>query len=125
MADEMHLVRDVLDKQLLDREGRKMGKADGIVLLPWKDGPPRVLAIESGAGVLGWRLGPSIGRWIERTLRKIGPRLREPVRIPIEKIRQRGVDLHLDVDAIECGSYAFERWLSENVIGRIPGSAAK
>ncbi len=28
----LHLVRDVLDKQLVDREGRPFGKVDGIVL---------------------------------------------------------------------------------------------
>src|SRR3954470_4492419 len=57
------LVRDVLDKQLLDRESRPFGKVDGIVLEVRADGPPRVVALEVGAATRLARLPAWLARW--------------------------------------------------------------
>ena len=46
MAD-IDLVRDVLDKQLVDLHEKRMGKADGVILVLEGDGPPRVKCIEA------------------------------------------------------------------------------
>ena len=121
MADELHLVRDLLDKQLIDGEGRRMGKVDGIVIHPRRGKPPRVLAVETGAAVLGARIHPGIGRRIERILRRLDRRAAEPVRVPMEKILHRGLDVQLDVDARKTSAMAMERWFAEKIVGRIPG----
>ena len=121
MADEMHLVRDLLDKQLVDRDGRRMGKVDGVVIHPRRGKAPRVTAIETGAAVLGARIHPGLGRRVERLLAGLTPRAREPVRVPLEKILQRGLEIHVDVDARRTSALAVERWLAEKVVGRIPG----
>ena len=47
MAEPLLLVRDVLDKQIYDANNLRVGKVDGVVLLPRQNRPPRVLAIES------------------------------------------------------------------------------
>ena len=72
-GDEMHLVRDVLDKQLVDHAGHDpMGMADGIVIeVRDVNQPPRVIAIESGFPVLARRVSPKlepIVRWLGRRL---------------------------------------------------------
>lgn len=122
MADEIHLVRDLLDKQLVDANGTRMGKVDGVVLQPRRTGPPRVAGVEVGAAVLADRLHPGFGRRVRRLLRRLDPRAAEPVRIPVEKMLHGGLDVRMDLDARRTSVFAVERWLSEHVIGRIPGA---
>jgi hypothetical protein len=117
----MDLVRDVLDNQLVDGNGRKMGRADGIVLELREHRSPRVAAIECGLPALIGRLRWS---WRERTLRwlaKLGIRRREPVRIDFAHVRHIGIDVELDVDADAVGALAWEHALRERVVGRLPG----
>ena len=58
----MHLVRDLLDKSIVDRNGREMGRADRVILEIRNGAPPRVVALETGAGSLAERLSTSFGR---------------------------------------------------------------
>ena len=56
------MIRDVLDKQLVDRQQRKMGKVDGIVV-ELRDGkPPRLAYITVGATTLAQRLHPRLAQ---------------------------------------------------------------
>ena len=120
----MDLVRDVLDKQVLDRRGRKMGKVDGIVLELRDDGPPRVACIEIGLAVLVRRLIHVGGDLVALVERRLGIRGGDPVRVPAAKIREAGIDVHLDLDASETEALAWEEWLGKHVVRRIPGSGA-
>jgi hypothetical protein len=120
----MHLVRDVLDKQLLDRHGRKMGKVDGIVLELREDGPPRVVFIELGLAVLMQRLMEGAGEVVALLERRLGIRKAEPVQIPVAKILETGIDVRVDVAASETEALAWEDWLGKHVVRRIPGSGA-
>ena len=52
----MDVVHDVLDKQIVDRNGREMGRADGIVLDVGENAPPRLAEVLIGASVLGARV---------------------------------------------------------------------
>ena len=47
MGEPLPLVRDVLDKQIYDVNGQKLGKVDGITLLRRVGRPPRVLSLEA------------------------------------------------------------------------------
>jgi len=120
----MDLVRDVLDKQLLDRDGRKMGKVDGIVLELRDDGPPRVASIELGLAVLMQRLMDGAGEVVAVIERRLGVRKGEPVRIPMAKVLETGIDVRVDVAASDTEALAWEDWLGKHVVGRIPGSGA-
>jgi sporulation protein YlmC with PRC-barrel domain len=120
----MQLVRDVLDKQLLDRDGRKMGKVDGIVLELREDGPPRVAFIENGLPVLMHRLMGAAGDFVAVLERRLGIRDGQPVRIPMAKVTEVGIDVRLDLAASETGALAWEEWVGKRVIRRIPGSGA-
>jgi sporulation protein YlmC with PRC-barrel domain len=120
----MDLVRDVLDKQLLDRDGRKLGKVDGIVLELRDDGPPRVAFIENGLTVLMHRLLGMAGDFVALIERRLGVRDGEPVRIAMSRVVEVGIDVRLDLTASETEALAWEEWIGKKIIRRIPGSGA-
>jgi sporulation protein YlmC with PRC-barrel domain len=118
----MDLVRDVLDKQLLDREGRKMGRADGLVLVLRAGRPPRVAAIETGLIPLAARLHRGLGARVERWQRRLGVGEGKTTRVAWDRVKKVGIDVVVDIDARRTSAYAWEDWLRDRVIARIPGS---
>jgi hypothetical protein len=115
-------MRDVLDAQLIDRRGRKIGKVDGIVLSVNDDGPPRVTHLEIGAAVLLRRL-PAWVQWaVERILGAFGVTVRPPFRIPWSKVLETGIEVRVDLLASETPLLDWEKWLARHVVGRIPGA---
>jgi hypothetical protein len=98
------MIRDVLDKQLVDRQQRKMGKVDGIVV-ELRDGKP-----------------PRLAQWLAALARRWGIGRGEPFRIPWSQVRDIGIDVEVDLDVEQTPVLAWERWLSKHVIGRIPGA---
>ena len=119
----MELGRDVLDKLLVDRARRPMGRVDGLVLACLPDEPPRVTAIDCGASTLATRLP----RWLEwaiaRLARRFGARDGAPYRIGWNRVSRIGHrEIEIDVDASRSGALATERWLRDHVVARIPGA---
>lgn len=123
MSEEIHLIRDVLDDQMIDKKKRKIGKVDGIVVELRKDKPPRVAYIENGMSVAANRISSRLGRLIEKIGRRWGARHGEPYRIPWSKVGKIdvGIELKIDIDASETPLFDWEKWLDKNVIERIPG----
>jgi hypothetical protein len=119
------LARDVLDKQLVDREGRKMGRADGIVLVPRRGRPPLVASIEIGLPVLAGRVRASWREVVERWGARFGVTKRQHLRIDFAHVEDVGIDVDLDVDARVTGALAWEVWLREHAVRRIPGGDSK
>ena len=117
----MDLVRDLLDKAVVDRSGRKMGRVDGIVLEHRSDGPPRVTALLIGPSVLGHRLHPAIGRWVEALEHAFNVDEGRPVHIPYSKVLKTQRDVKVDVAVGETAAATIEHALREWV-GRLPGS---
>ena len=124
MAD-MDLVRDVLDKQLIDREGGPMGRVDGLVMHFGEKSQPRITHIEIGGATLSARLHPVFERLWRTVARIWGPERLEPVRIPWSRVKTIGRDIKLDVAAVESGALAWELWIARHIIGRIPGSGRR
>ena len=62
LSDDLELGRDVLDKQVVDRDGIKMGRVDGLVLEVREGHAPRIEAIEMGGVVLAARIHPRLAR---------------------------------------------------------------
>lgn len=122
---EVHLICDVLDDQLIDRESRKIGKVDGIIVELREGKPPRVAFIEVGLSTVAHRLHPRLGRLVEQMGRKWGVRRGEPYRIPWSKVGAINVDIELRVDlkAKETPLLDWEKWLNEKIISRIPGAS--
>jgi sporulation protein YlmC with PRC-barrel domain len=118
----MDLIRDVLDKQLVDREERRMGKIDGLILEIEAGKPPRVAAIEQGAATLARRIHPRLVSWVEAIgARVYGKAPGGPERIPWEKVRDVGVDVEVDLAYEKSRLYAWQEWLCQKLVGRIPG----
>ena len=118
----MNLVRDVLDKELLDCEEEPMGRVDGLVMHAGKSSQPRVTHIEVGGAAPWERVHPVFGRLAQRLARLWGPKRREQVRIPWSHVQTVGRDIKLDIEARGTGAIDWEIWLARHVIEHIPGS---
>ena len=118
----LRLAHDVLDAQLVDRQGRRCGKVDGIVLERDRDGRLRVVALEVGALTLARRLHPRLGAWLGRRRRRAGPVTPGAFRIPWAKVRRiERNEIRVDLDATATPLWSLERWLAERIIARLPG----
>jgi len=119
----MDLLRDVLDKQLIDRNGVKMGKVDGIVAELRQDGPPRVVAIEVGAIVMARRFGQRPQHWITWLASKLGGEGHSrPHRVAWSAIRDIRIDVELNVAVSDTAIFAWQDWLRDRVVSKIPGA---
>jgi hypothetical protein len=120
----MDLVRDVLDKQIVDRESDRMGKVDGLVVAIAEDGPPRVIAIEVGPVTLARRLSRRLADRIRRVLQSWGAG-DGVTRFATAQVVRIDIEVTLDVRADETEARKVEHWLRDHVVRRIPGSAVK
>jgi hypothetical protein len=119
----MDLIKDVLDNQLVDRKDRKLGKVDGIVV-ELRDGlPPRLLRIEVGPSTVARRIHPRFGASVAARLRRWNTIRSEPSSIPWGAIQEIGINVKLDRDGAMTTTLAWEKWLSDHIIRRIPGGA--
>jgi hypothetical protein len=118
----MNLVRDVLDKELLDCEEEPMGRVDGLVMHVGKSSQPRITHIEVGGPVPWERVHPLLARLSIRLARLWGPKRGEEVRIPWLHVETVGRDIKLDIEARKTGAIDWEIWLARHVIEHIPGS---
>lgn len=120
----IRLAHDILDSQLMDREGRPCGKADGIVLLVGDSGPPRVIALEVGALTLARRLSPRLARWLAGWGPRLGPAAPHTYRVPWSRVRAvTRKEVRVDIDAAATPLWSLERWLAERVIRHLPGGS--
>lgn len=95
----MDLIRDLLDKEVVDRHGREMGRVDRIVV-ELRDGqPPRVAAIEIGPSALGTRLHPRLGRSVAAIELALGLSEPRPMRIDFADV----IDVH-DHVRVDCAA---------------------
>lgn len=93
----MDLVCDVLDKRVIDRHGRVMGRVDGIALEHRDGKPPRVSALLVGPSALGHRLSPALGRWVEAIEHAFGIDQGRPVRIAFKQVLKGEPDIRVDL----------------------------
>lgn len=117
----MYLVRDVLDKKLLDREDCEMGRVDGLVMQVRERSQPRITHIQIGGTTLWMRLHPAFARIAARLGGMWGPKRSEPVKIPWSRVVTAGRDIKLDVKAKETGAIDWEIWIARQIIERLPG----
>ena len=117
----MDLVRDLLDKQVIDRNGVELGRVDSVLIELHADGSATVSAIEVGLISLAQRLHPFLGRCaraIEVILR-LDPH--RPVRIPFSKIIDFDKDVKVDLASTDTPVTALEQQ-ARRVVSSIPGA---
>jgi sporulation protein YlmC with PRC-barrel domain len=118
---------EMLDRQMLDPEGRMAGNVDDLELtIPSEGGRPVVSAILAGPGALSRRIGGRLGDAIA----SVHERLQEcdiegPARISFGVVASIGSDVRLTVSRQDLEIYRFERWVRDTIVTRIPGSKTK
>jgi sporulation protein YlmC with PRC-barrel domain len=122
-ADEVFVGFNLLDRQIVDRDGALVGKVDDVEFTVDDDGFPVVTALLTGQEALGTRIGDGIGA----TMAGIARRLRTdedsgPIRIPYYLVTDVGSAITLSVHRDLLTEPALEAWLRTNVIAHIPGA---
>ena len=113
----------LLDRQLIDREGRMCGNVDDVEIEIDDDGRAYVSALLSGPGTLAPRLGMRrYGNWMRRAHALIDGNGEDPARIPLARVAEIDNHVTVSLDHDEIGSVDSEHWVRDHVIGRIPGS---
>lgn len=118
MRDVLEVVKEVLDHQLLDRDGRRCGNVDDLELEGAPGRPLRVAAVISGPGAWRARTPRGLLLLVWPLERLFG---RGTTRIDWERVSDVGAAVELDVVAREVGLGAgddrAERW-----VRRLPGA---
>jgi hypothetical protein len=118
--NEIHLVRDVLDKQIVDPKRHPLGRADGLVLIVEDDQPPRLETIESGIPILARRISRRLGRWTRALGRRFGLRRGAPLRISFSRLKSTGIELQMQLDAEHSLATRWDQWLFQHITRHIP-----
>jgi sporulation protein YlmC with PRC-barrel domain len=113
----MYLVREVLDKQIVDKDGSKAGKVDDLLLEIPDDGPPEVIAILTGPNSAVSQLPrwiQHLTNWIRTSLLQIDRT--EPAEVDWSHVTRIDVVVHIDLDRRKAGlvrsqERIWERWI--------------
>lgn len=118
---ELDLIRDVLDKQIVDEEETEMGRADGVAIEIRDGAPPRVDHLELGFSVLAHRLHPRLETWLKKIRERWSVRRSGRYSIPweqIEEVNPHHIAVKLKAD--ETPAFAWERHLRK-FVRKLPG----
>ena len=122
MKEEIEIVRDLLDKQLVDTDETKMGRVDGIVLQVDGDEQPRVDHLELGFVVLARRLGPRVEKWFSALRSRWSVRKSARQIVSWAKVLEvSDSEIKLDLKALGTPAFDWEVWLRDRIVARIPG----
>jgi len=113
----------LLDRQLVDVEGRFAGKVDDVELTFPDDpeGPPIATAILAGPGQLAHRVGGRPGAWLDLVESRLRDDDAPPPTISFGIVKAIGSDVRLTVRRDDLGVRWFEDW-ARRVVERLPGS---
>lgn len=121
MHRALHLMHEVVDGQLCDRKGQRIGRVDALVLEPREGKPPRISTILVGGPIRARRTGRimvAISHLMRSLFRVHGGGVS---RIPFSAVRVIGDSIELDVERSELPSEHVERRLAR-LVCRIPGA---
>ena len=113
---------ELLDRQILDRDGQDVGKVDEVEFRLDEDGVPYLTALLVGPHALGPRLGGWLGRWVTGVAARLDRERPGPIRIPYEHVDHVDSAVWLKIRRELLPEPQLEHWLREHVIARIPGS---
>jgi hypothetical protein len=118
----------LLDRQVIDPDGRLVCKVDDLELTEKPGGELAVTGLLVGPGALGPRMGGYHGRWMVAVWRRLRPDTSEepgPGRIDIKEVTEVDSAVHISRqarDVGELGINGLETWLNEKLIARLPGA---
>jgi sporulation protein YlmC with PRC-barrel domain len=120
---EIDAALNLLDRQIVDKDGRMAGTIDDLELTEDPKGAPYVTAILAGPGALSRQLGGRFGKWLESVHERLHPDQQPgPPRIAFGVVRK--IDNHVEVivSREELEISLFEDWARDRFIKRIPGA---
>jgi len=117
---DLHL--HLLDRQVVDPDGRMVCKVDDLELELDERGRPYVTAILLGPRALGPRLGGRLGRWVAAIGERLAERDRPVSRIDFSLVTDIGSAIAVSRPRGRLDVIPLEDWVEEHVIARIPGS---
>ena len=119
----LQLGRQLLDRQIVDRDGRLVGKVDDVEFAVDADGYPYVAFLLTGQAALARRIGGRTGRFLVAVADRLAddPPVR-PLRIPFAQVARIDSAVRLRIRADELPRPPAEAWLRRHLIDRIPGA---
>jgi hypothetical protein len=119
---KIDLALNLLDRQIVDKDGLPAGNVDDVDFeWPRDGGSPYVSALLVGPGALSERLGGRLGRWISSIHARLTGDSQPPgVGMGVVKIIANKVEL--TVSASQIGTSELQEWVRDKIIGKIPGS---
>jgi sporulation protein YlmC with PRC-barrel domain len=109
-----------LDRQLVDTDGRLVGKVDDIELAIDDSGTVKVAALLVGPGALGSRFGGRIGGWIVAIWSRLhSDENPTPRRISMADVVSIDSVVHVGRSVPKSDG---ELWVETYIVGRIPGA---
>jgi sporulation protein YlmC with PRC-barrel domain len=118
---DVHL--DLLDKQVVDSEGRMCGKVDDAELTREADGTTLVTALLIGPIALAPRFGGRIGTWLVSLARHTAGDLeRQPHRVVMAHVIEIDSVIKLDATRFDLDLVQGDQWVADHIIGRLPGA---
>lgn len=121
----MHLIRDVLDKKLVDREECDMGRVSGLVIQYGENTQPHITHILIGGPTLWARIHPGLGNLSTKLSQVWGPKKKEHTKIPWSRVETVGQDIKVDIEAKDSGALDWEIWIARHIIERLPGGGSE
>jgi sporulation protein YlmC with PRC-barrel domain len=121
---ELYAGLDLLDRQIVDSDGRMAGKVDDLELEEPEDGGlPVVVAILSGPGALAGQLGGRMGRWLASVQERLHHREAPgPARVPFSIVKRIEDHVEVSVSREQLESSSGEDWARDVAISKIPGA---
>jgi hypothetical protein len=114
---------ELLDRQLVDPDGLMAGKVDDLAITLRDDGAsPIVTEILAGPGALARRIGGRLGGWIASVHARLQGGSWDPAAISFAVVARIDDHVTLTVSRQDIATYAFEAWVRDHVIARLPGS---
>jgi sporulation protein YlmC with PRC-barrel domain len=124
MSGAIDAYLELLDRQILDSEGRMVGKVDDLEIEERDDGRFYVTALLSGPGALGPRFGGALGTIVTSTWSRLSGRT-EPARVEWSQVASVDTAVRLAVQRTTAAIDGFETWMRDRVIAAIPGSQVR
>ena len=121
--DPVRIDFHLLDRQIIDPAGAKVGKVDDIELEQDENGRITVAALLVGQVALGGRIGGVVGRWLGAVARRL--RSEEdpaPLRIAYRHVMRFNSEVIIGIRRELLDTPPLERWLRDRFIARIPGA---
>ena len=121
--DPLRVDFHLLDRQIVDHTGAKVGKVDDVEVDIDAEGRLAVTALLVGQLALGRRIRGPVGRWLAGVATRLRPESEPPpLRIAFDHVTHIDSEITIGVRRELLATPPLEAWLREKVIDRIPGA---